>query len=40
MPEQAQQRDAMELFLGKRKRAPAHRHKIFSEAGLVPVESW
>ena len=39
-PEQAQQRDAMQLFLGKRKRVPAQRHKIFSEAGLLPVESW
>eukprot|EP00962_Isochrysis_galbana_P015576 scaffold4482_cov133-Isochrysis_galbana.AAC.4 len=40
VPEQVQQRDAMEFFLGKRKRAPTHRHKIFGEAGLVPVEGW
>ena len=29
-----------QVFLGKRKRAPANRHKLLVEAGLTPVASW
>ncbi|EOD38020.1 hypothetical protein EMIHUDRAFT_462234 [Emiliania huxleyi CCMP1516] len=29
-----------ELFLGKRKRAPARRHKLYHDAGLEPVAAW
>lgn len=38
--DQAAQRSAMELFLGKRKRAPARRHKLYHDAGLEPVAAW